>query len=179
MGKYIALLRGVNVGGKNKVSMPELKELFEQNGFGDVVTYINSGNIIFSSENTDEKKLKEECEALLADRFQFEIPVTIVSAGDLSAALAHAPAWWDADVESKHNTIFVIPPATVEEVYKEVGDAKPQYEKVAHYGNVIFWSAPISTFSRTRWLKIVGSSGYGSVTIRNANTAKKLLQLVK
>lgn len=52
MGKYIASLRGINVGGKNKVSMPALKELFEQNGFDNVITYINSGNIIFSCDNT-------------------------------------------------------------------------------------------------------------------------------
>lgn len=52
MGKYIASLHGINAGGKNKVSMPALKELFEQNGFDNVITYINSGNIIFSCDNT-------------------------------------------------------------------------------------------------------------------------------
>lgn len=179
MEKYIAFLRGINVGGKNKVSMPELKELFEQNGFDEVVTYINSGNIIFSSDNTDEKKLKEECEVLIANKFQLNIPVIIVSVNDLLIALNHAPSWWGQDKDSKHNAIFIIPPTTVDEVFEEVGTIKPEYEKVDHYGRVIFWSAPINTFSRTRWSKVVGSSVYDSITIRNANTVKKLLQLAK
>jgi uncharacterized protein (DUF1697 family) len=50
--KYIALLRGINVGGKNKVSMKELKKLLEENDFQEVGTYINSGNIIFSGDNS-------------------------------------------------------------------------------------------------------------------------------
>jgi len=179
MEKYIALMRGVNVGGKNKVSMPELKELFEQNGFSDVVTYINSGNIIFSSVYTDDKKLKEEWEGLIKNKFQLNIPVIIVSVNDLLTALNHAPSWWGHDKDSKHNAIFVIPPTTVDEVFKEIGAIKPEYENVDHYGRVVFWSAPIKTFSRTRWSKVVGSSVYNNITIRNANTVKKLLQLAE
>jgi uncharacterized protein (DUF1697 family) len=179
MEKYIAFLRGINVGGKNKISMAELKKLFEMNGFFDVQTYINSGNIIFLSDSTDETKLKSDCEVLINNKFQLIIPVTIVSVKDLMAANNHAPSWWGQDAESKHNAIFVIPPTTVDEVFKEVGDAKPEYEKVAYYDRVIFWSAPISTFSMTRWSKVVGSSMYDSITIRNANTVKKLLQLAE
>jgi uncharacterized protein (DUF1697 family) len=179
MGQYIAFLRGINVGGKNKISMPELKEVFEQNGFQNVVTYINSGNIIFSSDNDDENKLKEKCEALITARFQLKIPVSIISVRDLSAAYEHAPLWWGQDKDSKHNAIFIIPPVTVEEVFEEVGEIKPEYEAVAHYGRIVFWSAPLKTFSRTRWSKIVGSSLYDNITIRNSNTVIKLLQLAK
>jgi uncharacterized protein (DUF1697 family) len=178
MQKYIAFLRGINVGGKNKIPMPELKSLFEQK-FTNVTTYINSGNVIFTSPKTNEQELKEECEALLLGKFKFNIPVTIVSASDLSAALANAPAWWNADEHSKHNAIFVILPVTVEQVFEQVGEIKPEYEKVGHHGRVIFWSAPIATFSRTRWSKVVGTSIYDSITIRNANTVNKLVQLTK
>lgn len=178
MRKYIALLRGINVGGKNKISMPELKAAFEDNGYKDVVTYINSGNIVFSSHNDNEESLKKECEAVIADRFQLNIPVTIVSAESLLAALQNAPDWWDEDSQSKHNAIFVIPPAIAAEVIEQVGFSKPEYEQIECYGQVIFWSAPIETFSKTRWSKIVGKSVYNSITIRNANTAKKLLQLL-
>lgn len=177
MRKYIAFLRGINVGGKNKISMPELKNLFEQNGFADVTTYINSGNVIFSSDHKDEKKLKEECEIFIANKFRLNIPVTIIAVNDLIAAHDHAPLWWGHDKDSKHNAIFVIPPTTVGEVIENVGAIKPEYEKVDYYGSVIFWSAPIETFSRTRWSKIVGSSLYDSITIRNANTVRKLILL--
>jgi len=71
----------------------------------------------------------------------------------------------------------VLPPTTVEEVFEAVGEIKPQYEKVSSYGKVIFWTAPLKTFSRTRWSRIVEKSIYSQVTIRNANTAKKLMEL--
>lgn len=179
MEKYIAFLRGINVGGKNKVSMSELKELFEQNGFQDVVTYINSGNIIFSSNNSDDKKLKKECELLISNKFQLNIPILVISFKDLLTALNNAPSWWDQDKDSRHNAIFILPSITVDEVFREVGAIKPEYEKVDYYDRVVFWSAPIKTLSRTRWSKVVGSPVYNSITIRNANTVKKILQLAK
>lgn len=177
MERYVAFLRGVNVGGKNQVPMPALRESLEQAGFADVMTYINSGNVVFSSDISDEKRLMQECEALLANRFRLNMPVAVVSVDDLSAAYQHAPSWWGQDEDSKHNAIFVIPPTTVEQVFAAVGTARPEYERVAHYGRVIFWSAPLKTFSRTRWSKIADSPVYDSVTIRNVNTVRKLLEL--
>jgi uncharacterized protein (DUF1697 family) len=177
MNKYIILLRGINVGGKNKVSMKELKELLEKSGFQDVITYINSGNIIFSSDNSDIDFLKRSCEALIMEKFNLDISVMIIPAEEFMEALSNAPDWWDTDTESRHNAMFVIPPTTVDEVFKEVGEIKPEYEKVSSYGRVIFWSAPLKTFSRTRWSKVTGKSVYNSVTIRNSNTVKKLVEL--
>lgn len=179
MRKYIALLRGVNVGGNNKLSMPALKAVWEEHGFVDVRTYINSGNIIFSSSDIDEESLMNQCKVLIAEKFGLNIPVSVVSEKSLTEALVHAPAWWNKDKEAKHNAIFVIPPASVEEIYEAVGKINPEYETVSHYGRVIFWSAPLKTFSRTRWSKITGTSVYNYVTIRNANTANKLLTLIK
>lgn len=175
--KYIALLRGVNVGGKNKASMPELKAAFENAGFAAVSTYINSGNILFSSEKTEITDLQHQCSRVIKNVFGLEMSVAVLPVKALADTLAHAPEWWDADADSKHNAIVVIAPDTADAVIKAVGEAKPEYEKVACHGQVIFWSAPLKTFSRTRWSKVVSSSAYGSITIRNANTMKKLLQL--
>lgn len=176
--RYIALLRGINVGGRNKISMPELKAAFQACGFYDVITYINSGNIIFSSES-EHNTVKHRCEKIIADRFAFSIPVAVIDSSEFINALEHAPSWWNTDKDSKHNAIFVISPVTAKEVFEEIGDIKPEYERVDYYGSVIFWSAPVKTFSRTRWSKIVGTSVYDSVTIRNANTANKLAELVR
>lgn len=178
MTKYIALLRGINVGGKNKVSMKELKELLGRNGFLDVVTYINSGNIIFSSECSDIEFLKRSCESLIHKELKLEISSIVMPAQELVEALNNAPEWWGTDQESKHNALFVIPPTTVDEVMQAVGAFKPEYEKVSSFGQVIFWSAPLKTFSRTRWSRIVEKPIYNQVTIRNSNTVRNLAQLV-
>lgn len=175
--KYIALLRGINVGGKNLISMKDLKEQLVKDGFQDVVTYINSGNIIFSSDSSDIEFLKKRFTASILEKFGLEISLMILPAAELAEAIENAPEWWDCDRESKHNAIFVIPPTTAEEVIEEVGAARPEYEKVESFGKVIFWSAPLKTFSRTRWSKIVGKPAYDKVTIRNANTAKKLVEI--
>lgn len=177
MTRYIALLRGVNVGGKNKIAMPELKASFERHGFDNVVTYINSGNILFDS-GLELQGAKAACEKLIESDFGLKITVGIISAADLIKAMEHAPDWWNRDKDSKHNAIFVIPPASAEEVAASVGEAKPEYESAAYYGSVIFWSAPLKTFSHTRWSKIVENKAvYQMITIRNANTALKLAAL--
>lgn len=178
MMKYVALLRGVNVGGKNKVPMKDLKACFEKAGFLNVMTYINSGNVLFESEEHDRLKLLASCREILAAEFGFPIQVALIDEAALQEALEHAPKWWDEDPEAKHNALFVIPPATADEVCTGVGEIKPEYEKVVSYQGIIFWSAPIKTFSRTRWSKIVGTKAYQDVTIRNANTTKKLLTLL-
>lgn len=172
--KYIALLRGVNVGGNNKLSMPDLREAFARAGFSDVATYINSGNVLFSGPETDIAGLAERCQALIRADFHLDISVCIVTAEELRVALEHAPPWWNTDPEAKHNAIFVIPPAAAEDVFAQVGAIKPDYERVDFYGRVIFWTAPVKTFSKTRWSKNVGTAAYRSVTIRNANTAAAL-----
>ncbi|MFV0393163.1 MAG: DUF1697 domain-containing protein [Coprobacillaceae bacterium] len=179
METYIALLRGINVGGKNKVSMPILKAAFEEIGFLDVVTYINSGNIIFSSKIKDKKELIRKCEAIIIDKFMLQVPVTVVSARELSDTLNNTPDWWDSDKEAVNYAIFVIAPTTIEEVFASVGDIKPEYEQIDSYGNVIFWTTSRESFSKARWSKIASSSVNNHVTIRNANTVKKLLSLIK
>jgi len=177
--KYIALLRGVNISGKNKVSMPLLKLAFEEIGFVNVSTYINSGNILFSTNENDRTKLIDLCQSIISEKFLLNIPVTIVSLNELSDILENTPKWWDinSDKEIINQVIFLIPPTTIEEVYKAVGEEKPEYEKVQHYKNVIFWSAPRATLSKTRWYKIASSSVNKKVTIRNARTIKKILTL--
>jgi uncharacterized protein (DUF1697 family) len=175
--RYIALLRGINVGGNNKVSMSELNECFQSLGFKNVMTYINSGNVIFDDLEPDVMKLIRECERVIEERFGFRVVCTVTPAKELEDALSHAPDWWGLDNADKHNVIFVIPPLTPAAIMKEVGETKPEYEKIASSGQVIFWTAPLKTFGRTRYGKIVGTAAYKFVTIRNGNTVKKLVEL--
>lgn len=166
------------MGGNNKISMPKLKLAFEKQGFENVITYINSGNIIFDSDVKDELVIKIACEELIKSNFGLNIAVCIINATDYTEALNNAPTWWDVDKESKHNAIFVIPPMVAREICEQAGETKPEYEKVVCYGRVIFWSAPLATFSRTRWSKIVQNKAmYNAITIRNSNTTRKLAEI--
>ncbi len=177
--KYVALLRGINVGGNNKVAMPKLKQCFEGIGFCNVLTYINSGNVIFEADQTNKADLVQQCEAAIEDCFSFHVICAVITAVELQKALDRAPTWWDKDSSAKNNALFVIAPASTDEIMKEVGEAKPEYEKVAAREPIIFWTAPLKTFSRTRYSNIVKTKAYKSVTIRNANTIKKLADLCR
>ncbi|MEL1135762.1 DUF1697 domain-containing protein [Desulfitobacterium sp. THU1] len=177
--RYIALLRGINVGGKNKVPMHDLKNCFEDAGFLNTRTYINSGNVIFDSEEQSIIGLSNYCIDIMEKKFNFPIGLAVIDVHTLKEALEHVPDWWGDDPNSKHNAIFVIQPATAEEIIADVGNIKPEYEQLYAYKEIIFWSAPLKTFSRTRWSKIVGTKAYQSITIRNANTTRKLLELAQ
>lgn len=176
--KYIALLRGINVGGNNKVAMADLKSCFEKAGFTRVVTYINSGNVIFESKKTDTSKLVAICEQSIEEKFGFHVVCSVIAASELLSAMEHVPAWWNKG-DAKHNAIFVIAPKKADDIMQEVGEAKPEYEKVEAHHPIIFWSAPLKTFGRTRYSQIVGTKAYQSVTIRNANTTNKLAELCR
>jgi len=111
--------------------------------------------------------------------FGLNIAVAILTADELTDAIAHAPDWWGSAPNAKHNAIFIIPPATAEAVCVEVGEIKPEYEKCVYHGKLIFWSAPMETFSHTRWASVSKQKTYQKITIRNANTAFKLAELAK
>jgi len=177
MTKYAALLRGINVGGKNTVSMPILKSAFENAGFLSVSTYINSGNVLFSTSCEDISELKQKCEKIIQDTFSLTIPVMIITENTLDDVLAHAPNWWDDDKEFVHNAIFLLPPTTVEYILQKIGETNPELELISYHNQVIFWSAPRATFSRTKMTKLTSTADYNKITVRNANTTKKLLQL--
>lgn len=177
MNRQIALLRGINVGGKNIIKMATLKDAFEKRGFQGVHTYINSGNVIFESE-LQEPALKVACEKLISEDFGFDIPVCVISAVELASSLAHAPGWWNQASDARHDAFFVIPPMTTEKICAHVGAIKEEYEKIAYFGRIIFWTAQMATFSRTRWSKISNDRAmYQTITVRNANTTLKLAEL--
>lgn len=177
--KYVALLRGINVGGKNKISMSELVAVFKNHGFTDVSNYINSGNIMFSYESANEIIIKNDCETLLKNHFHLDIPIVIISSVEYIETMIHAPEWWNKDKESIHNAIFAIHPVTIEDVYAQIGETNPQIERINYYGKVIFWSAPLKTYAKTRLTKIMGTTLYRTITVRNANTTLKLKELLR
>ena len=179
MQPYLALLRGVNVGGKNPVPMAELKTALQEAGFSGVGTYINSGNVLFlAPDGAEELELQERCRQAIFQRFGLSVAAAVFSASTIRKALSGAPSWWGDAPETKHNAIFVIPPWDAGALAEKVG-IRPEYERIAVSGPVIFWSAPVKTYSQTRWSRLSGTAEYAKITVRNANTTRKLLQLLE
>lgn len=94
MKRYIAFLRGVNISGKNKVPMAELKRCFEELDFSEVKTYLNSGNVAFSSDEDNIEVLTSQAEMIINRQFGLDIPVFVISKEKLEDILQNAPEWW-------------------------------------------------------------------------------------
>ena len=152
MRRYIALLRGVNISGKNKVPMAELKPGFESLGFPDVRTWLNSGNVVFSSEETEPAALTGQIEGMIQRRFGLEIPVFVLPQEELADTLRHAPDWWGTeDPEVYDNLIFILPPASFQDVYRKIGAPKEGLEQIRDYGAAVFWSFDRKKYQKTNW----------------------------
>ncbi|MBP8083866.1 MAG: DUF1697 domain-containing protein [Spirochaetes bacterium] len=179
MKRYIVLLRGINISGKNKITMSELKTEFAEHGFSDVVTYLNSGNIILSSVVDNEAVLSNEIVLLIKEKFNLNIPVFVVLQKYLVEILNHAPAWWgDSNKEVYDNLIFMMSPLTYDEFYDAVGNPEAEYEKVYNFSNAVFWSFIRKDYQKTNWWSKTASSNIsGMITIRTANTVRKIVNM--
>ena len=177
MKRYIALLRGVNISGKNKVPMAELKKGFEELGFAEVRTYLNSGNVIFSSDEGNIEGFTNQIETMIQRFFGFDIPVFVISKEALEDILAYAPDWWgNEDKATYDNLIFIIPPATFADVFGEIGEPKEEFEKIKNYKEAVFWSFSRKDYQKTNWWPKTASTNISAkLTIRTANTVRKIV----
>ena len=91
MEKYIALLRGINISGKNKIPMSELKKEFEILGYENVTTYLNSGNVIFTSNIDKEEIIINSIHKMIKGKFSIDIPVYVMNASQLKELLDNQP----------------------------------------------------------------------------------------
>ena len=177
--RYIALLRGINISGKNKISMPELKASLTEKGFADVKTYLNSGNVLFSDEDPDVVKLAEEIRKIILESFSLEIPVFVIPQDELKELLSKAPSWWGSDSKDIYdNLIFAIAPNSIETVADKIGEPSAELEKVQICGNAAFWSFDRKLYVKANWWKKTAAPGVGEmITIRTANTLRKIAEM--
>lgn len=165
------------ISGKNKVSMAELKIGFEKLGFKEVKTYLNSGNVIFSSDEDNVGSFTNRIETMIRTRFGLDIPVFVISQETLEDILGNAPDWWgNGNKEIYDNLIFIMPPVAIAEVFNELGEPKEGLEKIESYGEVIFWSFSRKDYQKTNWWSKTASVGIRrKLTIRTANTVRKIV----
>ncbi|MBR3311920.1 MAG: DUF1697 domain-containing protein [Solobacterium sp.] len=173
MNRYYAFLRGINISGKNKISMPDLKKGFEASGFQNVSTYLNSGNAVFSSDTEHPGVVIEE---MIRKKFGLEVPVYVISEDHLKEVLSHAPAWWGNDDKNIYdNLIMILSDDTPEEISAMIGEPSADLEKIQVYEDVIFWSFDRKLYQKCRWWKKTASAGIAEkLTIRTAGTLRKM-----
>ena len=175
--KYIVLLRGINISGKNKISMAELKNELSKK-YQNVLTYLNSGNVILDSDK-DKEYIMNDIYNIIKNRFNLDIPVFVITSSELEDILKSSPKWWGTNnKETYDNLIFIIPPTKYEEVYNVIGEPKADIEQIIEYNNFIFWTFDLKNYRKsTWWVKTASTSIKDKITIRTANTIKKILEL--
>ncbi len=178
MTTYVALLRGINVGGKNLIKMPQLKACFEQNGFEDVATYIQSGNVLFTAPETRNASLTDRIEAMLAESFDYVPTAVVRSLKQMRAIVDGAPKGFGSQpARYRYDVIFLKEPLTAKAAIGSV-PTNPAVD-TAHAGtSVLYFSRLTAKATQSRLNKIISSPIYQSLTIRNWNTTTKLLTLM-
>lgn len=178
--KYIALLRGINVGGNNKVSMADLKVALANAGLANVRTYINSGNVLFESFEKDVVKLTELCEKTIEKRFGFPVGCVVLSEKSYKHEVDNAPKWWGKtdDKNMRSDALFVLRHGTAKAIIDWVGETKDDVERIASGGNVVFWTVDRRKYGRARFPKIIGTDEYRTVSMRSSTTTRKLYVLL-
>ena len=175
---FVALLRGVNVGGNNMISMSSLKKSFELMGFPYVATYINSGNIIFETNENDARRLEKKIEEMLSREYQLNSKVVLRSLVEMEKLVQSLPKGWGGDSDSRYNVIFLRHTIDSEKILDEL-PANSDIEQLVYRSGTVLWSAQVTELNRTMMVKLSSRKIFQDMTVRNLNTTKKLCELMK
>lgn len=180
-GRFVVLLRGVNVGGKNRVPKAEFQAVLESLGFRDVVVYINSGNAVFSSDTPPDAAAVQTA---LEKHFGFPVP-TLITPGEKFARIAAAiPPDWTNDPpkpdksSQKSDVLFLFDEVNSPDILEKIG-YKPEVETMLYVDGAVLTNITRANQSRGSLLKLMGTGLYRQITIRNITTTSKLAELVK
>jgi uncharacterized protein (DUF1697 family) len=180
MNTYLILLRGINVGGKNKVSMTGLKKCLEELGFSNVSTYIASGNVILESDKHPDK-IKAQIEQALPKRFKLDselIKVLVLSDDQLQAVINQKPKDFGEQPEKYHSdAIFLMGIDSAQAM--PVFSPREGVDKIWPGDGVIYSQRLSSQRTKSRLNKMMASPHYKSMTIRSWQTTIKLLEILK
>jgi len=177
--QYLALLRGINVGGGNIIKMMDLKACFEENKLENVATYIQSGNVLFETANTDSVKLVGKLEKALSKTFSpYKAQIVLYSHAKLRQIVRKAPKGFGShSQEYRYDVIFLKEPLTASVAMKSV-TVKPGVDQAFAGPGVLYFSRLSARASQSHLARIIGLPIYKAMTIRNWNTATKLLALM-
>lgn len=177
--RYILLLRGINVGGKHQVSMGEMKELLRAAGFEEVDSYINSGNLFFTSDESLERCISKIA-CVLENRYDFSIPFALLTEEEFVQERAALPDWWKGPL-ARRDVLFFSCDLVPSEVLAFV-DTAPLHHEIIHVGkHAVFWGhEDASEFLKSAYhKKIMKQNFYKKITIRNGNTFENIADLLE
>jgi uncharacterized protein (DUF1697 family) len=179
MQTIVVLLRGINVGGRNKIAMRDLRQAFADLGFIEPTTFIQSGNVIAGTRRANGPALVRTIERGLSDAFGYKARVVVLDLAEMKTVVREIPKDWDVDDASmRYNVLFTTTALTPKELAKRI-EPKPEIEAVKAGTYALYWSAPFVTVTRTAMIKLSAHADYGELTIRNLRTTQKLLELMQ
>lgn len=180
MNTYVILLRGINVGGKNKVPMKALKQCLEALGFSNVLTYIASGNVILQSDQPA-TKVRAQIEAALPKCFTLDtelIKVLVLTRPQFQAVIDRKPAGFGEQPDKFHSdAIFLMDLDAAQAI--ALFDPREGVDQVWPGDGVIYSQRLSAQRTKSRLNKVLATPAYKSMTIRNWNTTTQLLELLK
>jgi uncharacterized protein (DUF1697 family) len=175
--RYIALLRGINVGGKTLIKMADLKTCIEALGFDVVSTYIASGNVLFESAERNAATLEAKIERAIEQRFRLPVKVVILDRAAYSRIVKAIPKSWVGDASLRANVAFVRRGTDAKQVVREL-QPDAAVEEVKAIDGAILWATKRSALNRSVMRKLIGGAAYKELTVRNLNTTLKLQELL-
>lgn len=178
MTRYVALLRGINVGGKAKIDMKQLKLACESLGWSDVRTYINSGNVLFRHDERDAAVLARELSQAIERVFGLVVGVVVRSETELRAVVEAVPPEWHNGSDMKCDVVFVYDELPVDELLARL-EPREGIEQARATPTALIWMVARRDATRSRLVRIAGTPAYKLVTVRNINTTRTLLNLME
>ncbi len=172
---YIALLRGINVGGNSLVKMADLKREMEDLGCKNVKTVIASGNVVFDSKLT-EKSIAKKLETGLSSALKIDIKVVVRTMAEVKQVIAHAPKSWEKGDDIRKYVAFVRLPAKPEDLIAEI-KLREGVDSVDSWDGVVYMTTKLAGITKSGFSKLAGKKIYKEITIRNYTTVKKLADI--
>ena len=174
--RYAAFLRGINVGGKNMIKMETLRACFETLGFENVKTYINSGNIVFETAETDDKKLAERIEKAIEKEFGLNIKTMVRSRSEIEEIVKNNP--FDGQFENHKNLhVFFLDEELSDEKRELLLSNNSENETYFVRGREIFCLLRVGVLDSLMGKDYIGKKLKLAATARNWRTVNKILEL--
>jgi uncharacterized protein (DUF1697 family) len=175
--RYVALLRGINVGGKTLIKMADLRECVAALGYDDVSTFIASGNVLFGTAERDAAKLERDLERAIEKRFELPVAVVVRSRGELGRLVRAIPDPWIGDGSIRVNVAFLRRSLDGRRLAREL-EPREGVDELIGLKQALVWATRRDSLARSGMQKLIGGAAYKDLTVRNLNTTLKLYELV-